>query len=90
MDANNFKKSQDFSNVERNKEHNPALKSGDHDEYLKAYKREMRDTKQNATQEGFMARAKNECPPDDWDNKQKEYDDAWENNKNSPQDEDDL
>jgi hypothetical protein len=50
----------------------------------------MRDTKQNATQEGFMARAKNDCPPDDWDKKQKEYNDAWENNKNSPQDEDDL
>lgn len=89
MDSNNFKKSQDVNNADRNIDNRPE-NLDNYDEYVREYRREMRDTKQNATQEGFMARAKNDCPPDAWDDKKKAYNDAWENNMHSSQAEDDL
>ena len=89
MGSNNFKKSQDVNNADRNIENRPENLEN-YDEYVSEYRREMRDTKQNATQEGFMARAKNDCPPDAWNDKKKAYNDAWENNMHNSQAEDDF
>ena len=82
MDTNNFKKSQNFDNIEKNKANNPNLDSKPN-KLAQDYVAEMRSKKEEATEEGFMTRAKNDCPPEAWENQQKAYSDAWESNKNS-------
>lgn len=82
MDTNNFKKSQNFDNLESNQAHNANL-DANHNQMAKDYISEMRSQKQQATREGFMNKAKNDCPPEAWANQEKAYNDAWEANKNS-------
>ena len=79
MDNNQFKSSENFDNLESNKANNPNL---DHNptQLAENYANDMRSKNEEATREGFMNHAKNTCPPDDWSNKQKEYEDAWERN----------
>ncbi|AZI20037.1 prevent-host-death protein [Chryseobacterium taklimakanense] len=79
MDNNRFKESQNFDNLESNKANNPNLDTNPN-QLAKDYAADMRSKNQEATHEGFMNHAKNTCPPDDWSNKQKEYDDAWKRN----------
>lgn len=79
MDTNRFKQSQNFDNVEKNKANNPNLDANPN-QMAKDYHTEMRSKQEEATREGFLNHAKSICPPDDWTNKQKEYEDAWERN----------
>ena len=53
----------------------------------KDYATEMRTKKEEATREGFMNKAKNDCPPEAWQNQEKAYEDAWEKHKNEMLDE---
>lgn len=81
MDSNNLKKSQNFDNLESNKAYNPNLHYNPK-QMAQDYVSEMKSKNEEATRDGFMNKAKNICPPDDWNNKQKEYEDAWERNAN--------
>lgn len=80
MDTQNFKKSQNFDNIEKNKAHNPNLDSNPN-KIAQDYVTEMRSKKKEATREGFMNKAKNECPPESWQEREKDYEAAWEQNK---------
>ena len=81
MDNNNFKKSQDFNNVERNQNNNP-----DYNEENKAVESayvRIKDVRNpEITHENVVKDAENAVPPTAWENQKKAYDDAWENNKN--------
>ncbi|AYO57560.1 hypothetical protein CO230_05145 [Chryseobacterium sp. 6424] len=81
MDNNNFKKSQDFNNPERNLDNNP-----DYNEENNATEnpqaRIKDDRNPEITQENFVKDAENAIPPRAWEDQQKAYNDAWENNKN--------
>lgn len=81
MDNNNFKKSQDFNNPERNLNNNP-----DYNEENNATEnpqaRIKDDRNPEITQENFVKDAENAIPPRAWEDQQKAYNDAWENNKN--------
>lgn len=81
MDSNNFKKSQNFDNIEKNKAHNPNLDSNPN-KIAQDYVTEMRSKKEEAIREGFMSRAKEQCPTDKWQDQEKDYENAWEQNKN--------
>ena len=81
MDTNKFKQSQNFDNLEKNKANNPNLDSNPN-KLAQDYVSEMKSKKEEATLEGFMKKAKDECPPDSWEDKEKDYNEAWENNKN--------
>ena len=87
MDNNKFKQSQNFDNLESNKANNPNLDSNPN-QMARNYMKDMRSRNEQATREGFLESAKNTCPPDDWSNKEKEYDDAWHANKNYSEDSD--
>ncbi len=86
MDSNNFKKSQNFDNIEKNMAHNPNLDSKPN-KMAQDYVAEMRSKKLEANREEFMTRAKENCPPEEWENSEKDYQDAWENHKNELTDE---
>lgn len=81
MDTNNFKKSQNFDNIEKNKANNPNLDSNPN-QLAKDYVTEMRSKKEEATQEGFMRKAQESCADDSWESKKKDFEKAWEENKN--------
>src|SRR5690606_17645232 len=82
MDNNQFKRSQDFSNIESNKANSPNQSMEEYNKKAQEYLREMRSRNEEATRDGFLNTMKNASPPDAWENQHKAYDDAWENNKN--------
>lgn len=81
MDNNNFKKSQDYNNVERNLENN-----ADHNIENNAVEnsgQRLKDIRNpEITREDLIKDAENAIPPQAWDNQKKAYNDAWENNAN--------
>lgn len=81
MDNNNFKKSQDFNNPDRNLNNNP-----DYNEENNATENPQARIKDERnpeiTQENFVKDAENAIPPRAWEDQQKAYNDAWVNNKN--------
>ena len=81
MDNNNFKKSQDFNNVERNQNNNP-----DYNEENQAVENadvRIKDVRNpEITHESVVKDAENAVPTTAWENQKKAYNDAWENNKN--------
>lgn len=81
MDNNNFKKSQDFQNVERNQDNNPDY--NEHNNSLDSTEERIKDVRNpEVTRENFVRDAENAVPPKAWENQKKAYNDAWENNKN--------
>ena len=88
MDNNQFKRSQDFSNIESNKANSPNQSMEEYNKKAQQYLREMRSRNEEATRDGFLNTMKNASPPDAWENQHKAYDDAWENNKNYQEDPD--
>lgn len=81
MDNNNFKKSQDFANVDKNLNDNPA-NSGEQQAVENSEVRIKDVRNPELTQESFVKDAENAVPPEAWNNQKKAYNDAWENNKN--------
>ena len=91
MDNNNFKKSKDFSNVESNIENNPASNvqnRAQNDTTHHSGERIKDERNPEVTQENFIKDAENTVPPKAWDNQEKAYNDAYENNKNQQLDDD--
>ncbi len=80
MDNNNFKKSQDFANVDKNLNDNAA---NDEQNAIENSEVKIKDVRNpEVTQENFVKDAENAVPPEAWQNQKKAYNDAWENNKN--------
>lgn len=81
MDNNNFKKSQDFKNVESNQNNNPDY--NEQNNSLHSTEERIKDKRNpEITRENFVKDAENAVPPKAWENQRKAYNDAWENNKN--------
>ncbi len=81
MDNNNFKKSQDFANVDKNLNDNEA--NNEQQQAVENSEIRIKDVRNpELTQENFVKDAENAVPPEAWENQKKAYDDAWQNNKN--------
>lgn len=81
MDNNNFKKSQDFNNVDRNQTNNPDYNEETH--AVENAEERIKDVRNpEITLENIVKDAENAVPPTAWENQKKAYNDAWENNKN--------
>lgn len=81
MDNNNFKKSHDFNNPDRNLNNNPDYNEENNvTENPQARIKDERNPE--ITQENFVKDAENAIPPRAWEDQQKAYNDAWVNNKN--------
>ena len=78
MDNNISKSSEDFKNVKSDSNQNPEIENNAQNSVTRL--KDIRNPE--ITKESFVKDAENAIPPTAWENQEKAYDDAWENNKN--------
>lgn len=78
MDNDRFHQSQDFRHVDRNLQHNPALKAESYRQQVTDYINDMRSKNQEASREGFFKQVQDSAP-ENWDEIQQHLNEAWEN-----------
>lgn len=78
MDQNKIKDSEGFKNIKNTVDQNPAVENNGQE-----FSTRLKDIRNpEITKENLVKDAENAIPPTAWENQQKAYDDAWENNKN--------
>lgn len=78
MNSNNFKKSQNFDNLESNLHHNPAYKAQNYAQQAKDFRSEMKSKNEEATREGFFKKMKADRTDEEWLQVEGGYGEAWE------------
>lgn len=78
MDQNKIKDSEGFKNIKNTVDQNPTIENNGQESLTRL--KDIRNPE--ITKENLVKDAENAIPPTAWENQQKAYDDAWENNKN--------
>lgn len=78
MDQNKIKDSEGFKNIKNTVDQNSAIENNGQEALTRL--KDIRNPE--ITKENLVKDAENAIPPMAWENQQKAYDDAWENNKN--------
>ncbi|OWR14268.1 hypothetical protein [Chryseobacterium sp. VAUSW3] len=78
MDQNKIKDPEGFKNIKNTVDQNPAIENNGQESLTRL--KDIRNPE--ITKENLVKDAENAIPPTAWENQQKAYDDAWENNKN--------